>query len=62
MKHDMIDNKKVHSNRQKGIERVLQKKCDKRDYEGHNGYMQGHKPQNLNNFKRSGGSLTPRKA
>lgn len=62
MKDEMIDNRKVHSTRQKGIERVLQRKEDRRDVEGHHGYMQGHKPQDMNHWKRKGDSLTPRKA
>jgi hypothetical protein len=63
MKHEMIDNRMVHSTRQRGIERVLQKKGDstRADHEGHQGKM-NDKRGNESNWKRSGGSLTPRKA
>ena len=61
MKHEMIDNRMVHSTRQRGIERVLQKKEDRNDVEGHHGCM-SHKHRGDESFKRSGGSLTPRKA
>lgn len=62
----MIDNRMVHSTRQKGIERVLQRKEDRRDVEGHHGAMGGgwkHGGSGEHaSFKRTGGSLTPRKA
>lgn len=57
----MQDNRMVHSTRQKGIERVLQRKEDRNDIEGHQGKM-GMKGCRESNWKRSGGSLTPRKA
>jgi hypothetical protein len=57
----MIDNRMVHDNHQGGIERVIQRKHDKRDVEGHNGKM-GHNKPNLSHWNRRGDSLTPRKA
>ena len=59
----MIDNRKVKDNHQQGIERVKQRKGDttRADTEGHQGKM-GHKPRSDAAFKRTGGSLTPRKA
>jgi hypothetical protein len=59
--HEMQDNRMVHSTRQKGIERVLQRKEDRNDVEGHHGAM-SHKHRSDASFKRSGDSLTPRKA
>lgn len=57
----MIDNRMVHDNHQGGIERVKQRKHDKRDVEGHHGKM-GNKKPNLSHWSRRGDSLTPRKA
>jgi hypothetical protein len=59
-KEGMIDNRKVNDNHQKGIERVLQRKTDRNDVEGHNGKM-GRGTHSESNWKR-GDSLTPRKA
>lgn len=56
----MIDNRKVHDDHQQGISRVLQRKHDKRDVEGHNGKMGGH--HDKADWARKGDSLTPRKA
>lgn len=57
-KPGMIDNHIVHDTHQVGIQRVLQRKHDKRDVEGHHGKMgRGDKA----NFSRRGDSLTPRK-
>lgn len=55
----MIDNRKVDDNHQGGIERVIQRKHDRRDVEGHNGKM-GHGDKA--HWSRRGDSLTPRKA
>lgn len=57
----MIDNRLVHDNHQGGIERVKQRKYDRRDVEGHHGKM-GNKKPNLSHWSRRGDSLTPRKA
>lgn len=57
----MIDNHIVHETHQGGIERVKQRKHDKKDYEGHKGKMGLIKP-NLSHWNRKGDSLTPRKA
>jgi hypothetical protein len=58
-KEGMIDNRNVHDNHQEGIKRVMQKKHDKRDVEGHHGKMgMGDKAH----WSRRGDSLTPRKA
>lgn len=55
----MIDNRMVKDNHQGGIERVKQRKHDKRDVKGHSGKMgQGDKAH----WSRRGDSLTPRKA
>ncbi len=55
----MIDNRMVHDNHQGGIERVKQRKHDRRDVEGHHGKMgRGDKAH----WSRRGDSLTPRKA
>lgn len=60
-KDGMIDNRMVNDNHQGGIERVIQRKHDKRDVEGHNGKM-GVKVPSQSNWSRRGDSLTPRKA
>jgi hypothetical protein len=58
-KEGMIDNRMVKDNHQGGIERVKQRKHDKRDVEGHKGKMgNGDKAH----WSRRGDSLTPRKA
>lgn len=59
-KEGMIDNRMVHDNHQEGIKRVLQRRHDKRDVEGHNGKMGGH--HDKAHWSRKGDSLTPRKA
>jgi hypothetical protein len=57
--HGMIDNRMVHDNHQQGIKRVLQRRHDKMDVEGHHGKMgKGDKAD----FARKGDSLTPRRA
>ena len=65
-KEGMIDNRMVHDDHQQGIKRVIQRHHDKKDYEGHGGSMAGgwkHGGEGKkDHFKRSGGSLTPRKA
>jgi len=60
-KEGMIDNRMVNDNHQGGIERVIQRKHDRRDVEGHHGKM-GAKVPNQSNWSRRGDSLTPRKA
>lgn len=59
----MIDNRKVHDKHQEGISRVLQRKSEKnpKDSAGHHGKM-GCYTGSDKGFKRSGSSLTPRKA
>jgi hypothetical protein len=66
----MIDNRMVHSTRQAGIERVLQRKSEKMraDVEGHHGSMAGgwkhshhHDKGSSSHWDRSGDSLTPRR-
>jgi len=53
-----IDNRKVKDDHQEGISRVLMRKGDLK--KGQGGKM--HAGGNEANWKRSGGSLTPRKA
>lgn len=53
----MIDNKKGKVSRQAGIERVKQRKGDLQKGQGGKMSAKGNA-----NWKRSGGSLTPRKA
>ena len=60
-KDGMIDNRMVNDSHQGGIERVIQRKHDKRDVEGHHGKM-GNKKPDLSHWSRRGDSLTPRKA
>lgn len=60
-KDGMIDNRMVNDSHQGGIERVIQRKHDKRDVEGHHGKM-GVKVPSQSNWSRRGDSLTPRKA
>lgn len=58
----MIDNRKVKDSHQEGIGRVIQRKSEKSGGNGHcSGKMSG-KGASESNFKRTGGSLTPRKA
>ena len=65
-KEGFIDNRMVHDTHQEGIKRVIQRKHERNDVEGHHGAMGGgwkHKGSHEHSsFKRSGGSLTPRKA
>ena len=61
MKDGMIDNRHVKDDHQEGISRVIQRKHDRNDVEGHKGYM-GGKVKSDSGFKRTDGSLTPRKA
>ena len=44
-KEGMIDNRMVNDNHQGGIERVIQRKHDRRDVEGHHGKMGNKKPE-----------------
>ena len=53
-----IDNRKVSDNHQQGIERVKMRKGDLKAGQGGKMHAVGDKA----NWKRSGGSLTPRKA
>lgn len=57
----MKDNRMVKERSREGIERVLQRKSDKKDTEGHKGKMHGDRGSEKN-WKRSGEVLTPRKA
>lgn len=59
-KSGMIDNRMVGGNHQRGIERVLQRRENRNDYEGHKGKM-GAATEKAD-FARKGDSLTPRKA
>lgn len=52
----MMDNRKVHSTRQRGIERVIQKEADKEC--GKSGKMMAHGEAHWTR----GGKLTPREA
>jgi hypothetical protein len=66
-KAGMIDNRKVKDSHQEGISRVMQRKSEKMsaDSAGHNGSMAGGWGKGAGsekNWKRSGASLTPRKA
>lgn len=64
MKEGMIDNRIVKETHQGGIERVIQRKHEKADVEGHKGSMAGGWGKGAGsekNWKRSGASLTPRK-
>lgn len=62
-KEGMIDNRRVKDNHQEGISRVMQRKSEKMrsETEGHKGSMShGHRSDAA--FKRTGASMTPRKA
>ena len=59
-KEGMIDNRMVKDNHQQGIKRVLQRKEDRNDVEGHNGKMGKNIPSE-SHWKRND-VLTPRKA
>jgi hypothetical protein len=58
MSDKFIDNRKMSGDHQKGIERVLQKGKVEKTWKS--GDM--HMKSSGGSFKRSGGSLTPRKA
>jgi hypothetical protein len=63
MKDRMQDNRRVKDSHQEGISRVLQRKSERMaaDHEGHQGCMK-HAHRSDAGFKRTGASLTPRKA
>lgn len=59
------DNRMVKDDHQQGIKRVIQRKHERQDVEGHNGAMGkgwGKGAGSEKNWKRAGASLTPRKA
>lgn len=58
-KEGMIDNRMVRDDHQEGIRRVIQRPGSMQ--KGQGGKM-GERIPSENNWKRSGGSLTPRKA
>lgn len=60
MKDSMIDNRKTSSSRKEGISRVLQK--GNSDKGAQQGKMSMKGDGKESNWKRSGGSLTPRRA
>lgn len=60
-KEGMIDNRTVKDSHQEGISRVIQRKSEKEKRDGHFGGM-SHSHRSDAPFKRTGGSLTPRKA
>lgn len=63
-KEGMIDNRMVKGDHQEGIKRVLQRKEDRNDVEGHKGSMAkgwSKSAGSESNWKRSG-KLTPRQA
>ena len=62
MKHEMQDNRMVKDNHQEGIERVKQRKGEMPKGSGHCSGKMGNKGTSESNWKRTGGSLTPRKA
>jgi hypothetical protein len=59
----MQDNRMVKDSHQEGIKRVIQRKSDsmRADHAGHQGCM-SHGTRSDAGFKRTGASLTPRKA
>lgn len=59
-KEGMIDNRMVKENHQQGIKRVMQRREDRNDVEGHNGKMGGKIDRA--HWSRKGDALTPRKA
>ncbi len=61
MREGMIDNRMVNDNHQGGIERVKQRSGDREKKDGHDGRM-GRNIPSESNWRRGGGSLTPRKA
>ena len=60
MKDGIIDNRRVNDNHQEGIKRVIQRKSEHGPC-AQSGKM-GHANRSDAGFKRSGASLTPRKA
>jgi len=56
----MIDNRRVKDDHQQGIKRVIQRRHDRKDVEGHSGKMGGR--HDKAHWSRKGDSLTPRKA
>ena len=60
-KEGMIDNRMVKDSHQEGISRVIQRKSE-HGPKGQGGKMSATKGTSESNWKRSGGSLTPRKA
>lgn len=66
-KDRMIDNRMIDENHQQGIKRVLQRRSERMeaDHAGHNGSMANgwkHGRVSDKGFKRTGDSITPRKA
>jgi hypothetical protein len=62
-KSGMIDNRKVKDSHQEGIERVKQRKGEFPAGNGHcSGKMSSTKGTSEANWKRSGGSMTPKSA
>jgi hypothetical protein len=59
-KEGMIDNRMVNENHQQGIHRVLQRRHDRMDVEGHKGKM--GTMHDKAHWSRKGDALTPRKA
>lgn len=59
-KEGMIDNRMVKDDHQQGIGRVIQRRHERKDVEGHNGKM-GKNIPSQSNWKRND-VLTPRKA
>jgi hypothetical protein len=57
----MEDNRMVKDDHQQGIERKLQRKSEYRCVDGHQGKM-GHSMRSDAGFKRTGATMTPRKA
>jgi hypothetical protein len=60
-KSGMIDNRMVKDSHQEGISRVMQRKSENPRVDGHQGKM-GHAKRSDSGFKRTGESLTPRRA
>ena len=62
MKHEMQDNRMVKDSHQEGIERVKQRKGEMPKGNGHCSGKMSDKGGKESNFKREGGSMTPRRA
>jgi hypothetical protein len=63
VRDDMVDNRVVNDNHQEGMKRVLQRKAE--NHMERNEHCSGKMGKHMgseSNWKRSGGSLTPRKA